>query len=330
MILEGLKRNWFLLGILAVIVLGLAFPDASSRLNPDSLTTTWIVVVLFLITGLTLPSETIWRDMSDYRLHLFIQLYIFLFTPAYFWLSSRLLGPLLPSYLRIGVLALGCLPTTVSSCIVFTQLAQGNVVAAIFNSTLANTAGIVLSPLLISFLLQSDAVSLPAGEALRLFRSLGLTIFLPFLAGQGARILFAKRFVDGRRAALAVISNGLILGIIFFAIASSARHELLRAKAYRLLLPFAYLAFSHILLIFLSYWGARRFGFDGPGLITVVFVATQKTAAMGIPLLSVYFASDRQTLAAAILPLIFYHAWQLLVAGLLKNSQVLRRIKERR
>jgi predicted Na+-dependent transporter len=64
---------------------------------------------------------------------------------------------------------------------------------------------------------------------------------------------------------------------------------------------------------------------DGADTIAAVFVAPQKTIAMGIPLLTTYFAGDPQTLALAIVPLLFYHPWQLLVAGLLKGAPFLKR-----
>jgi predicted Na+-dependent transporter len=45
---------------------------------------------------------------------------------------------------------------------------------------------------------------------------------------------------------------------------------------------------------------------------------------MGAPLLSVYFASAPQLLGFALLPLIFYHMWQLMVAGFMKSLPLMR------
>ena len=50
----------------------------------------------------------------------------------------------------------------------------------------------------------------------------------------------------------------------------------------------------------------------------------QKTLAVGIPLLSTYFAHDPELLAVAILPLLFYHPWQLMIAGFIKSSRLIR------
>jgi sodium/bile acid cotransporter 7 len=320
------KRNWFLMGIVLAIVLGMLFPRVGSLLNPASSTSTAIIVVLFIITGLTLPAETIWRGMRNLRLHLYLQLFIFCIVPLYFLATVALTSNLIPASLRVGVLALACLPTTVSSCVVFTQVAGGNAVGALFNSTLANIAGIFLSPLLLSLLLQNGLGALPKGETVRILKDLALTILLPFAAGQGARLLFAKPLVSKHRSLLAAVSNALILLIIFFAFCKSSRNEFLHEKAAQLLLPFLYLAVSHLILAAAAYGGARVLRLDGADTIAAVFVAPQKTIAMGIPLLSTYFAGDPQTLALAIVPLLFYHPWQLLVAGLLKSAPFFRKM----
>ncbi|MBE3063944.1 MAG: bile acid:sodium symporter, partial [Spirochaetes bacterium] len=163
-----LKRNWFLMGILAAIALGMLFPEVGVLLNPGSRTSTAIVIALFVITGLTLPAETIWRGMRNLRLHVYLQLFIFCIVPLYFLATVALTSNLIPASLRVGVFALACLPTTVSSCVVFTQAAGGNAVGALFNSTLANIAGIFLSPLLLSILLQNGLGALPKGETVRI------------------------------------------------------------------------------------------------------------------------------------------------------------------
>jgi sodium/bile acid cotransporter 7 len=324
----SVKKYWFLLGILVAAVLGTLLPQVAGLLNPRSLTTNGIVVVLFVITGLSLPTDAIWKGIRDVRLHLYLQLFIFLVIPAYFLGALTLLRGVLPETFNVGILALACLPTTVSSCIVFTQSAGGNAVGAMFSSTLANGLGVLVSPLLLSFLLKGAHRALPASEVVRILANLGLTILVPFAVGQGIRLLFARQFAAKNRAALGVVSNCLILAIIFFAFGKSARSGLFRESAARLLLPFAFLAFSHLLLVLASYAGARLLGLSVENRIAALFVAPQKTVAMGLPLLSAYFVASPEILAAAILPLLFYHAFQLLVAGLVRGSPWMGRIRQ--
>jgi sodium/bile acid cotransporter 7 len=158
--------------------------------------------------------------------------------------------------------------------------------------------------------------------------NLGLTILIPFAAGQLIRLLFARQFASRHRAELMVVSNCLILLIIFFAFGRSALGGLFHDGALDLLLPFTYLALSHLLLVLAGYQGARLIGLGVENRIAALFVAPQKTVAMGLPLLSAYFASTPDILAAAILPLLFYHGFQLLVAGLVRGSPVMARIQQ--
>ncbi len=327
MIQGWLKKYWFLMGVVAAAALGLLFPGAAGSLNPRSLTTNGIVVVLFVITGLSLSTDTVWTGLRNVWLHLYLQLFIFVVTPAYFLGSLALLRGVMPGSLDVGILALACLPTTVSSCVVFTQSAGGNASGAMFNSTLANCLGVLVSPLLLSLLLKGGHHALPPSEIGGILVNLGLTILVPFAVGQGIRFLFARQFASRHRATLGIVSNSLILLIIFFAFGKSARGELFRDGAARLLLPLGYLALSHLLLILASYVGARLLGFSAENRIAVLFVAPQKTVAMGLPLLSAYFAASPDLLAAAILPLLFYHAFQLLVAGLLRGSTLMNRLR---
>jgi sodium/bile acid cotransporter 7 len=324
-----LKKYWFLLGILVAGALGTLLPQLAAGLNPRSFSTNGIVVILFLITGLSLPTDAIWKGIRDVRLHLYLQLFIFVLTPAWFLGTLALLRGVLPQTFNVGILALACLPTTVSSCVVFTQSAGGNAVGAMFSSTMANGLGVLVSPLLLSFVLKGAHHALPSSEVARILLNLGLTMLVPFAAGQLIRLLFARQFASRHRAALGVVSNSLILVIIFFAFGKSAHGGLFHDSALDLLLPLAYLALSHLLLVLASVAGARLIGLGAGNRVAALFVAPQKTVAMGLPLLSAYFASSPDILAAAILPLLFYHAFQLLVAGLVRGSPFIARIRRR-
>jgi predicted Na+-dependent transporter len=91
--------------------------------------------------------------------------------------------------------------------------------------------------------------------------------------------------------------------------------------------PFAYLAAAHLALLALAYGGARALRLSPQNTISVLYVAPQKTLAAGAPLLSTYFAASPEILGVALLPLLFYHAWQLLVAGVVRGSRLVARLQ---
>lgn len=323
MLTRLLRRHWFILGILLVIVVGAIEPSIGVAVSFGSTTRTVIVIVLFLIAGLTLPSESIGRGLRNLRLHATIQAFIFLIHPLFYLALTATLSGLIPAEIRTGIIALAVLPTTISSCIVFTQSADGNTVATMFNAALANIAGVILSPLLLSLLLRATDYAIPAGELWNILRKLALNMLLPIAAGQVLRRATVG-FVTANKKKFGVASNILILAIIFLTFSSTASDPEFVASLSTMILPFGVLAVSHLVLVGLAYLVARPlFRFNREDTISVLFAAPQKTLAMGAPLLSVYFASAPQLLGFALLPLIFYHMWQLIVAGFLKGLPIM-------
>jgi sodium/bile acid cotransporter 7 len=319
--LAFLKRNWFLFGILAALLLGFFLSKLEGVLNPRSITRDTLIVLLFLISGFTLPSEAIIGGLKDLRLHLFLQLFIFVFTPVFFVLTSLPFRGLWGPQLAIGIYALSCLPTTISSCIVFTQVSGGNVTGTMFNAALANLAGVVISPLILSLLMREAGSPLPFSELLGILRDLGLLMLLPIAAGQLLR-RFLRRVAQEQKNRLAVASSLFILLIVFFSFARTAQNPQFMGNLRSMLGPFGYLAVAHLVLLALAYAGARALRFSPQSTISVLYAAPQKTLAVGAPLLSTYFAGSPEILGTVLLPLLFYHVWQLLVAGFVRSSSL--------
>ncbi len=318
------QRNWFILGIALVVTLGFLASETGRRLNPESITTSAIVVVQFLMLGFAVPTESLVRGLAGWRFHLVVQLAIFVAAPLFFLLTSLPLRGLLGPGLMTGIMALAVLPTTVSSCVVFTQVAGGNVAAALFNSALSNAVGVVLSPLLLSLLLSGAGQGLPREQMLAVFADLAGRMIAPAAAGQLLRLWFA-RFADENRRRLAIVANSLVLVTVFFAVSKSAGHPAFSSGVAALAPPLAYLACAHVALLWLLYGLGRLLRLQRDDRVALLFVAPQKTLAMGVPLLGIYFARNPEMLGVAVLPLLFYHPFQLLAAsvvrGILKRGE---------
>jgi sodium/bile acid cotransporter 7 len=322
---EFLRRNWFLLGIVLALALGFLFSGLGRALNPRSLTTTAIVIIVFLFTGFTLPSEAILTRLANWRLHLFIQLFIFAIAPLLVLATVWTIRDFVPQGLLVGIVALACLPTTISSCVVFTQVSGGNVVATIFNASLSNILGVFLSPLLLSWFLGQSGLGLPSGELGKVLSQLVAQMLVPVVIGQAARrVLPDLARKHGRK--FATFNNSMILLIVFFAVSRSAGHPAFSAGIGGLILPAAYLAAVHLILLTLACQGSRLMRFEQQDRISVLYAAPQKTLAIGTPLLGIYFASNPELLGIALLPLLFYHPFQLMVASAIRSSRLLAEI----
>lgn len=315
---EFLKKNWFPCGILGAVGLGLLAPGVGPVLNAGKVASTGAVVVIFLLSGLALPSDQMKRGLRNLRVHLLVQGFIFGAVPAWFWLSAGWLRGEMDGGLLLGVYALAVFPTTISSCIVFTQMAEGNVATTIFNAVLSNLAGVFVSPLLLTLLARQAGRGLPMAEVLPIFAALAVKVLLPFVAGQVLRLRL-RDLADRHRKRLSTASGCLILLIVFLAFCRAADSETLRQSAGRLPLPLAYLAGSNVLLMGAAYGAGRLLRLGPAERASVLFTAPQKTLAMGVPLLSTFFASRPEVLGAAMIPILFYHPWQLLTAGLARS-----------
>lgn len=327
MTLAWLKRNWFLFGILTALLLGFLIPGVELILNPNGIARTVLIVLLFLISGFTLPSEAISSGLKDYRLHLFIQSFVFVVIPLFFLLTTLPFRSTWDHQLYAGIFAVAVLPTTISSCIVFTQVSGGNLMGTMFNAALANIIGVVVSPLLLSLLMRGGGDPIPASEIIRILKSLALQMLVPIACGQILRRFFRDTAVRQKKR-LSVASNLFILFILFFAFSKTARNPDFLGNLRSLIGPFGYLAAAHLLLLFLAYGGARLFHFSRENTISVLYAAPQKTLAVGVPLISTYFAATPEILGMALLPLVFYHAWQLLVAGFVKSTRLVRETEQ--
>ena len=310
-----LKKNWFLVGLLIAMAGGFLLAERGALLNPGGWTNRVIVFVLFLITGLKLPSDRIRQDLATPRLHVFLQLFIFVVTPLYFLTAVPLFSRVFDGQLIVGIFALAALPTAVSSCIVFTQNTGGNTVAAVFNAALANTVGIFLSPVLLSLLISSSGRALPTSQLLDTLQGLAVNMLLPIVIGQILR-LRVRAWADRFSRHLGIASNVFILIIVVFAFARTGANPDFARYAPQLPGPIVYLMASHLVLIALVLLGVRLLRLERADRITALFVGPEKTLALGAPLLTIFF-EGQDILGVALLPLVIYHPWQLFVAGIL-------------
>jgi solute carrier family 10 (sodium/bile acid cotransporter), member 7 len=315
---DFLRKNWFLLGLLLVLCIGILAPGIGIFLSGKSYTSTFLVIIIFFNMGFTIPSEVILKGLEDFRLHIFTQVFIFLFCPLYFFASALAIRNYVSPEIMVGIYALACLPTTISTCVIFTQASGGNVPGTMFNSVLSNCIGIFLTPLLLSLFLNSSGHPFHAQDVVRVFANLGYSILLPLVVGQIARI-FWKAFAEKHKKAMGTINNASILIIVLITISGTASKSNVLQKMGVGIVPILYIPVSYIILMSLAYWGARLLKFPHENIVSATYASPQKTLALGVPLLSTFFAGDPTLQVAAILPLLFYHPCQLFVSGLIKD-----------
>lgn len=141
-------QHWFL--CLLPVAFGLAWwaPQIAAKggwLKPE-VTTKLGVGLIFLLQGLQLPMAQVRSAIGQVRLHAVVQGMTFVGFPALGLAAALLVGRWLPEELRLGLVFLSVLPSTVSSAAVLTATAGGNTAGAICNAVLSSLLGILLTP----------------------------------------------------------------------------------------------------------------------------------------------------------------------------------------
>jgi solute carrier family 10 (sodium/bile acid cotransporter), member 7 len=308
-----LARNWFLLGMAAAVALATAFPELGVRGGPlrPEITTRLAIACIFFLQGLSLSPAALRAGVLSWRVHTAVQLFIFVGMPAAMLLFDAVAGGLLHPDVRLGFLFLAVLPTTISTCVVFTATAGGNTAAALFNAAGSNVAGVVITPLWAALLLSARGEALPVGP---MMQEIALLLLVPLAVGQLARpLLLGSRQLN--RQAVGAASSSIILYILFVAFAGSVGSHAFADSGLGVLVPVTAIAAGYFALATAAAASTgRRLGFAAADRTVLLFCAPQKTLAAGVPMAQILFAGHAG-LALILLPLIAYHLTQLLVGA---------------
>jgi solute carrier family 10 (sodium/bile acid cotransporter), member 7 len=313
-----LQRNWFLFGLAAVIALAAVVPWVGASGGPlkPEITVHVAVAAAFLVSGMTLPIARLRAAAGRMRLHLFIQAFGFVFVPALVWLALPALHWAGASAaLGQGFIILACLPTTIASCVILTRAANGNEAGALCNSVLGNLLGLVVTPTLLLVLLGTSSEA-PVTEVLK---QLSLEVLLPLVVGQATQMLWHRAeagFVKMRQ-----LPSLFLLYLIFCVFCATFSTGMPDGAGHDLLLTCVGVLVLHGGLLVLC-WTMTTWswlGFDRADRLAVLFCGTQKTLALGIPMLSIMYGHHPQ-LAWLTLPLIIYHPLQLVIGGFLATK----------
>ena len=157
--LKKIKTQWFLLALIAISVL--VAVDSSHMLEQIGIAIkTWdgpeiIIFLIFIVSGLMLDGEQIRSGIRDTKATALALFTILVVAPAIAWLIA--LFPL-DTGVVIGLFIVSVMPTTLSSGVVMTRTAGGNMAHALFVTVISNIIAIFSIPLVLSFLLSTQGM----------------------------------------------------------------------------------------------------------------------------------------------------------------------------
>ncbi|WP_240635623.1 bile acid:sodium symporter family protein [Hymenobacter rigui] len=310
--------DWFLLGLLGMVVLAYFFPAVGSKTSPipwKAITTAGVALIFFFY-GLRLSLDKLRAGLRNWRLHVVVQLITFVAFPVLALAVRPLFDGLKGQQLWQSIFFLCALPSTVSSSVVMVSMARGNLPAAIFNASISSLLGIVLTPLWTSLFLQTSADS---GHLWSLAVSLLWQVIVPVVAG----VLLNRRFgafAEQHKVTLRISDQVVILLIVFTAFCESFEEGIFRSYAARDVALLALGMVGLYLAIFGVVWGlSRLLGFSREDRITALFCGSKKSLVHGSVMASLLFPGMAAT-GLLLLPLMLYHALQIILASMMAQQ----------
>ncbi len=309
------KVDWFLVGMAAAVGLAFAFPGPGARggwLQPELLNKLGVALIFFL-HGAGLPFAALKAGTLRWPLHVVVQASTFVVFPLLGLGLLALVGRWLPADLQLGFFYLCALPSTVSSSVAMTVLARGNVPAAVFNATLSGLLGVFLTPLWVSWRMQTAGQAFPVGEVIL---DLVCWLLVPLALGQLSRPWLAE-WVTRHRKLVNRVDRGTILLLVYTSFCDSVTWGVWAGRGLGLVAATALGGLGLFGLLFLVTNAlGRACSFSREDRITAVFCGSKKTLASGVPMAQLMFAGH-PGLSLILLPILIYHPLQLLICGML-------------
>jgi sodium/bile acid cotransporter 7 len=307
--LAFLQQRWFLILLIVVLVAGMARPGEMAplaRLFPPNA----LVAIVTFIMALPLETSRLWRAVrkpGPAWLGSFINSGL---APPLGWLSSLFL----PQELAIGMILAASAPCTLATAAVWTRRAGGNDAVAFLVTMITNLSCFAVVPFWF-WLLIGMRTEVNYAEVV-----VGLIVFvvLPIIIAQILR-QFSQigTWASGRKHTLSLVAQIGVLVMVF--VGSVKCGERLQAITDHSVLSITYVTTMilgviavHLALLLIGMTSARWFGFERGDIIAVAFAGSQNSLMVGA-----YLAQTIGPLA--ILPMVAYHAAQLVIDTLIAD-----------
>jgi solute carrier family 10 (sodium/bile acid cotransporter), member 7 len=296
--------------IVSVLLLGLLLPASGRVADLLGTVKTALVVLLFFLYGARMATREVWDGLRNWRLQGSMLTATYLVFPALGLLVQLLPDAVLAPDLRLGILYLTILPSTVQASIVFTSVARGNIAGAICGATISNVVGIVLTPVLVGVFMARSGGSVGGSTGATL-----LQLLLPFVLGQLVQPWIGSWVRAHRR--LTLVTDRSTIVFVAYASVSEATTSGAWSGLTWVSLAVLLVVCGVVLGAMLSgTWAAgARIGLNRGDRIALLMVGSKKSLATGLPMASVLFAPAMA--ASVALPVIMFHQLQLATCAVL-------------
>jgi sodium/bile acid cotransporter 7 len=317
--LNVLRKNWFMLGLVGVALGTVADSTGfttspglwlKSHKGPD-----FVIVLIFLLSGLALNTDQIRSGIADIRGTLLALVLIFLIAPLVAVLFTFL--PLETGVI-IGLFLVAVMPTTLSSGVVMTGAAGGNMAHALVITIIANSLAVFTIPiglgLLFSLTGESRSIEI---EQLPIMIKIGSLVLLPLISG----IVLRNRFGGQLRPFLPYTAICNQLGILLIVwMALCAGREAIVAGLDSIVAVILVVSGFHLVLVLIALTVTRFAGIPKKRRESIIFMGGQKTLPLSVILQVTLFSE----FGIALVMCVTHH-----IIHLIMDAYLIRYLKEK-
>jgi len=312
------KIDGFIVSLICMIVTAYFFPQLSGEKSPIHLET-FISIgmsLIFFFYGLKLSPQQMKQGLSNYRLHILVQVSTFIFFP----LLTLLLYPLAVTeetrLLWLALFFMAALPSTVSSSVVMVSIAKGNIPGAIFNASISGLIGVLVTPLWIGLFLNTSGVDFNFTQTVL---SLIYKIIIPVILGLSLNRFWGK-YARKHSKYLTLFDKTVILSIVYNSFSKSFVAGIFSSIPVYYLVGVALIIMGLFFAVYgLMYLIARRLHFSREDKIAALFCGSKKSLIHGSVMAGVLF-KGMTTQGLFIVPIMVYHSFQLIVVSFIAQK----------
>lgn len=217
-----IKKFWFIAGLL--LVFGLTVADPTNLISDVGIwlkTHHWpdaVIIFIFFFSGLMLNAGQIKSGMTDIKGILVAIIIIFIVAPilaALFCLSPLNLE------LKTGIFLVAIMPTTLSSGVVMTGVAGGNIAHALLITILSSCIAVFTIPAILSLFVKMIGEVTPVTiDKSAIMIKIALLVLAPLCAGLFLKY-YVKSIIEKFDMKLSVINQLLVLSMVWMAISQA-------------------------------------------------------------------------------------------------------------
>lgn len=304
-------KQWFLLALLAVLVLGFAWPETFRPMAESSLLRNSVVASVLFLMALPLETRVVGRTLRRPWAALLGSAVNMGLLPPLAWCLSIVVR----SELATGFVVAATVPCTLASAAVWTRRAGGNDAAAILVTVITNATCFLTTPAWL-LLLTRKRTTLVMSD---LIWQLAVLVVLPMIAGQLVRLSpKVATWATAQRGLCGLLAQaGILVMVLVGATQCGIRLEATEMETV-LSLPDILGLVTAVCALHIAGLGtgamlALWLHFSREDRIAVAIAGSQKTLMVGIYIAVEYFGG------VAILPMVAYHVSQLVIDTILAD-----------